>query len=297
MRKILSVLMFSLLFLGMFGIVLANNDNSSLDSSLNEDDSNNSSSDNETKIEEDSEKDSNLTYEIKRIKLEERERIRELKNEIEEIKDERREKLREIKSEEGKEIRTRIREINKEHKEIIQELRDKKKELRIQTRLEIREMLNKTTNVTFYIVNISNGSEQRIKIIPERLYNISLERFKSKNFTVEIIEIKYRNIPRVVYHLQSNHSGRFIGLWKIRAKYEASVDPETGEEINFHRPWWAFLITGDAPDLPGENDNETQTNDDNETNIDNDETENENTNETENENINNTESNETNTPI
>lgn len=287
MRKQASLALIFLLTFSLFSFAVAMEE---------DDDNSNSGSDSE---EEDSSGSSNS--EIKSLEEEFRERKGGLKDsyeeEYEELKEEYKERIGELKE------RERHREELREHKEkgefeyesdyrtedgrrikikIHEKMEDgitkrkieyEERSLDFETKLKLREHFNETSNETFFVVNISNGSEQRIRIIPERLYDVALERLESKNFTVEVIEETDRRVPRVVYHLRSDHHGRFIGLWKIKARYEASVDPETGEVIDSRAPWWAFLITGDAPeDLLGDDNNQTDSDDDNETDDDNNQT-------------------------
>ena len=46
----------------------------------------------------------------------------------------------------------------------------------------------------------------------------------------------------VVYNIKSNENGKFLGVFKMKLKVEAEVDPETGEIIYKNKPWWAFLV-------------------------------------------------------
>jgi len=81
------------------------------------------------------------------------------------------------------------------------------------------------------------------------------------NLTLE--EVRHKNIPRVVYKVNSEHPGRFLGIFKLVLKAETQIDPETGEVLSVNAPWWVTFVTG--TDLPDEEDvvgNETISDDD-----------------------------------
>ena len=90
--------------------------------------------------------------------------------------------------------------------------------------------------------------------MPDTASEIALERLRAKNFTIELREVRHRNIPRVVYHIRSNKTGRFLGIFKLKLRVEGQVDPETGEFIGTSKPWWAFLVTGEDSDQTGDED-------------------------------------------
>ena len=91
---------------------------------------------------------------------------------------------------------------------------------------------------------LSDGNRTRIKILPERARIIARERLKNANISnVTLEEIRDRNVPRVVYKIESNQNGRFIGIFKLKLKAETQIDPETGEVLDVNTPWWAFLVS------------------------------------------------------
>ncbi len=95
---------------------------------------------------------------------------------------------------------------------------------------------------------MSNGKRAKIKIMPDQLVEIALERLKASNYTMELIEIEDENELRVIYNVKANKTGRFLGLFKLKLKLEGQIDPETGEFIRMNKPWWAFLTTGEESD-------------------------------------------------
>ena len=71
------------------------------------------------------------------------------------------------------------------------------------------------------------------------------------NFTLE--EIKHKNIPRVVYQIETNKHGKFLGVFKLAMRIDSQIDPETGEVLNVNAPWWAFLVAQQDENVTGVN--------------------------------------------
>jgi len=111
--------------------------------------------------------------------------------------------------------------------------------------------IEEESNATDYRLKarIRNGNVTNIKIMPDTASEIALERLRALNFTVELKEIKHKNVPKVVYNIETNKHGRFLGIFKLSMKVEGQIDPETGEFLGVSKPWWAFLVAGeDSPD-------------------------------------------------
>ena len=107
---------------------------------------------------------------------------------------------------------------------------------------------------------LRNGNHTNIRIMPDTASEIALERLRAKNFTIQFRERLHNNVPRVVYNIESNDDGRFLGIFKIRMRANAEVDPETGELLDVNKPWWAFMVA--EADAETENDsNNTDVND------------------------------------
>ena len=110
--------------------------------------------------------------------------------------------------------------------------------------------LEEDSNETHYKLKakLRNGNVTYIKIMPDQASEIALERLRALNFTVELMEFNDRNIPRVVYNIETNKHGRFLGVFKLSLRVDGQVDPETGEFLGTNKPWWAFLVTGEDSD-------------------------------------------------
>jgi len=123
-------------------------------------------------------------------------------------------------------------------------------EFEVETELEIDDEFE--GNESDLMALTSDGKKHRIKILPDRASEIAIERLKSKNFTIELKEILHKNIPRVVYNIETNKNGKFLGVFKLKVKIEGEIDSETGEVLNINKPWWAFLVVGEDSDQIGE---------------------------------------------
>jgi hypothetical protein len=91
--------------------------------------------------------------------------------------------------------------------------------------------------------NLSNGRKAEIKIMPETASERAIERLGELNFTVELKEVGSGNESKVVYEMEGEKQGRFLGIIKTTGKLKIQVDAETGEIISVKKPWWAFLAT------------------------------------------------------
>ncbi|HEA46200.1 MAG TPA: hypothetical protein ENH99_00265 [Candidatus Pacearchaeota archaeon] len=122
--------------------------------------------------------------------------------------------------------------------------------LEVDTELEIDDEFE--GNESELVAILSNGRRAKIKIMPDQLVEIALERLKALNFTMELVEIEYKNRVRAVYNVEANKTGRFLGIFKLKLRLEGQIDPETGEFIRINKPWWAFLVAGENSDQVGE---------------------------------------------
>ncbi|MDP3992290.1 MAG: hypothetical protein Q8P79_02160 [Nanoarchaeota archaeon] len=279
MKRVGLLLLFSFL---IFGVIIGNfviaDENDSRSGSDSEDDSNsvisvrdNSGSsddedENETEIEDEADDEDENEVRI-------RERIREITtagNCI--IKTERKIRIengrsfeefeRKIKCANGREEEIKIRVENRTEdgrfrESIRYEIRGEEIEVEAEDEIDLEEQ----TNGTEYRLRarLRNGDVTDIKIMPDTASEIALERLKALNFTIELKEIRERNIPRVVYNIETNKHGRFLGVFKLAIKVEGEVDPETGEFIGTSKPWWAFLVTGeDSDQTNGEDETEEE---------------------------------------
>ncbi|MEK6891336.1 MAG: dockerin type I domain-containing protein [Nanoarchaeota archaeon] len=112
---------------------------------------------------------------------------------------------------------------------------------------------NTISNKTKIKVKLKNGNSTEIKVLPSVASERAREIFESRNLTIVLKEIEHKNVPRIVYHIESNKTGKFLGIFKMEAKLEGDIDPETGELLVKNIPWWAFLLFGDNSTEPPQN--------------------------------------------
>ena len=99
----------------------------------------------------------------------------------------------------------------------------------------------------------SDGKRHRIKVLPDEARKIIMERLNTLNISnLTLEEIRDGNIPRVIYNIQTNKHGRFLGVFKLAMKVDSQVDPTTGEVLDVNGPWWAILVVGGSEDSPDE---------------------------------------------
>jgi len=143
-----------------------------------------------------------------------------------------------------------------ENGEIRREIKIEGENIGIDSDLEINDLFE--GNESELEVVLSDGNTTRIKVLPEQARERVRERLRTGNITnFSLEEIEDRNIPHVVYNIETNQQGRFLGVFKLALKSETQIDPETGEVIDINRPWWAFLVS--VSDEENTNDNSENT--------------------------------------
>ena len=99
------------------------------------------------------------------------------------------------------------------------------------------------SNQTNLRARLRDGNYTDIKILPDTASEIARLRLQAMNLTrIELREKIHNNIPQVVYQIESNKNGRFLGAFKLQMRVQAEINPETGDVLNTERPWWAFLV-------------------------------------------------------
>jgi len=166
-------------------------------------------------------------------------------------------------------IRIENRTVNGEIRERIKyEIKGNDVDIEAENEIDLEE---ETSGTEYKLkARLRNGNVTDIKIMPDTASEIALERLRALNFTIQLRErLDNRNIPRVVYNIETNQNGRFLGVFKIALRANAEVDPETGELLEVNTPWWAFLVTGEDDTTDDDNGNKTDTNqtETNDTNI------------------------------
>lgn len=108
-------------------------------------------------------------------------------------------------------------------------------------------------NRTRLMVNLSNGRNAEVKVMPDVASVRALERLRlkncneSNNCSIELKEVGQNSEERVLaYEARLERKAKFLGLFERRMEVRAQVDAETGEVIAVKKPWWAFLASEPA---------------------------------------------------
>ncbi len=158
------------------------------------------------------------------------------------VKEKIKERIKEKDGEIERKIKGRFIDENGNVVKFERKIKVKNGNVEIETKLKIK---GEGSNLS---VEDSEGKKHRVRVTPEKLKTLMLERLNADNVTnFSLEEIKHKNIPRVVYKINSEHPGRFLGIFKLAMKAETQVDTETGEVISINTPWWAFLVTEQLP--------------------------------------------------
>jgi glutamate 5-kinase len=98
-------------------------------------------------------------------------------------------------------------------------------------------------------VQLSNGRNAEIKIMPDVASERALERLKSNvcsvenNCSIELKEVGVGDQTRAAYEIKAEKQARVFGLFKTKMQIRAEVDAENGEVIRTRKPWWAVIAT------------------------------------------------------
>ncbi|MEM0230707.1 MAG: hypothetical protein QXT20_00690 [Candidatus Woesearchaeota archaeon] len=101
-------------------------------------------------------------------------------------------------------------------------------------------------------VNLSNGRNAEIKVMPDVASERALERLRLKvcsaenNCTIELKEVGSGNRTIAAYEVQVERHARILGIFQAKVQEKVQVDAENGEVVKVQKPWWSFLAFGSA---------------------------------------------------
>jgi len=107
-------------------------------------------------------------------------------------------------------------------------------------------------NRTRFNVQLSNGRNAEIKIMPSTASETALARLRlkvcneSNNCTIQLKEVGSGNETRAAYEVQLERHSRILGIFAKKMQVQTQVDAENGEVVQTKKPWWAFLATEPA---------------------------------------------------
>lgn len=104
-----------------------------------------------------------------------------------------------------------------------------------------------TTTGTKLQVQLSNGKNAEVKIMPDTASEKALEQLRLKTCTsesgcsIELKEVGSGNQTRAAYEIKTQANAKFLGLFKTKVNVQAQVDAETGDVIKTSKPWWVKI--------------------------------------------------------
>jgi len=93
-------------------------------------------------------------------------------------------------------------------------------------------------------VRMKNGDKKRVRVMPDEVAVLAIQELGSEDFEIKLEE----EDGEVIYSIETEKEGRFLGIFKMKMKIRGRIDPETGEFIGKKKPWWAFLVGGEDDD-------------------------------------------------
>ncbi|MBT4257605.1 hypothetical protein HOD88_00275 [archaeon] len=163
---------------------------------------------------------------------------------------------RRIRYENGTEITYKIKIEEKEKNgEIIQKISVEGKGPEVESKLKLKTI--NQGNESIIRAMLSNGNETTINFLPDEIYSRIREQLHTQNISIELEEKVHKNIPKVIYNIEANKNGKFLGIFKMKLKIEEEIDAETGELLKMNTPWWAFMVSEDEEESETETENET----------------------------------------
>lgn len=98
-------------------------------------------------------------------------------------------------------------------------------------------------------VQLSNGRNAEVKVMPDKASEKAIERLQLKvcsaenNCQIELKEVGQGEQTRAAYEVHAEKDAKLFGLFKTKMQVQAQVDAENGEVIQSKKPWWAFLAS------------------------------------------------------
>ncbi|MEM3373823.1 MAG: hypothetical protein QXE31_01250 [Candidatus Woesearchaeota archaeon] len=117
----------------------------------------------------------------------------------------------------------------------------------VEAKTKINMMQEQTQEGVKLQVQLSNGKNAEVKVMPDTASERAIERLRLKvcseenNCQIELKEVGSRENIRVAYEIRAEKETKLFGLFKAKMQVKAQVDAENGEVVQEFKPWWAFL--------------------------------------------------------
>ncbi|MEM5878254.1 MAG: hypothetical protein QXF12_05240 [Candidatus Aenigmatarchaeota archaeon] len=101
-------------------------------------------------------------------------------------------------------------------------------------------------NSTKISVQLSNGRNTEIKVMPNTASDIAIQRLRLRvcteenNCSIELKEVGQGDQIRAVYEVQAQKQAKILGIFATKLQLKAQIDAESGE-TKIQKPWWSFL--------------------------------------------------------
>ena len=102
-------------------------------------------------------------------------------------------------------------------------------------------------NRTRIHIQLSNGQNAEVKIMPDTASETALERLRLRvcteenNCTIQLKETGQGNESKLSYEIHARKQVKVLGIFRKQMQVQAEVSAENGEVIRTGKPWWAFL--------------------------------------------------------
>ncbi len=118
------------------------------------------------------------------------------------------------------------------------------------TKLHLRLENDSEGNQSRIHVNLSNGRNAEVKVMPSTASETALQRLGLKvcepgNCTIELKEVGKGDEAEPAYEIEATTEGKFLGLFKTRAKVKTQVSAETGEVLRVKKPFLTSVKESD----------------------------------------------------
>ena len=88
-------------------------------------------------------------------------------------------------------------------------------------------------------------------MLPDQALNATLARLRIRemevnngtNVSIQLRERIHNNVPEVVYNVEANQTGKFLGIFKVALRSNTEVNASNGEVLSVNKPWWSFLVS------------------------------------------------------
>ncbi|MEM4268223.1 MAG: hypothetical protein QXK37_05330 [Candidatus Woesearchaeota archaeon] len=119
----------------------------------------------------------------------------------------------------------------------------------VEARTSMKMLQEQTQSGTKLKVQLSNGKDTKVKVMPDTASEKAIERLRIKvcsaenGCSIELKEVGSGEQVKAAYEINAQKEARILGLFKTKMQVQAHVDAQNGEVIQTKKPWWAFLAS------------------------------------------------------